>query len=84
MQFSIFDANSSYKIIRKKVEVSLRLFDIFEGNRVFIFLWGSCDLDRAIEASDEIDRVSKFDDSLSFGARQDHGCRGALKFATST
>ena len=25
---------------------------------------------RAIEASDEIDRVSKFDNSLSFGAKQ--------------
>ena len=28
-------------MIGKKVEVSLRLFDIFERNRVFIFLWGS-------------------------------------------
>ena len=27
--------------VGKKVEVSLRLFDIFERNRVFIFLWGS-------------------------------------------
>ena len=29
-------------IIGKKVEVSVRLFDIFERNRVFIFLWESC------------------------------------------
>ena len=29
------------KMIGKKVEVSLRLFDIFERNRVFIFLCGS-------------------------------------------
>ena len=28
-------------LIGKKVEVSLRLFDIFERNRVFIFLIGS-------------------------------------------
>ena len=28
-------------LIGKKVEVSLRLFDIFERNRVFIFLLGS-------------------------------------------
>ena len=33
--------NSVNKLIGKKVEVSLRLFDIFEKNRVFIFLWGS-------------------------------------------
>ena len=31
----------THKIIEKKVEVSLRLFDIFEGNMVFIFLLGS-------------------------------------------
>ena len=29
------------RLIRKKVEVSLRLFDIFERNRVFTFLCGS-------------------------------------------
>ena len=29
------------KIIGEKVEVSLRLFDIFERNRVFIFSCGS-------------------------------------------
>ena len=29
-------------IIGKKVEVSLRLFDIYETNRVVIFLWESC------------------------------------------
>ena len=29
-------------LIGKKVEVSLRLFYIFERNRVFIFLWVSC------------------------------------------
>ena len=28
-------------LVGKKVEVSLRLFDIFERNRVFILLWGS-------------------------------------------
>ena len=50
-------------IIGKKVEVSLRLFDIFERNRVE-------HLHRPNEASDEIDRVSKFDNSLSFGAKQ--------------
>ena len=31
------------KIIGEKVEVSLRLFDIFERNMVFIFLCGSCE-----------------------------------------
>ena len=35
------DASSLDSIIGKKVEVSLRLFDIFERNRVFIFLCGS-------------------------------------------
>ena len=29
------------RLIGKKVEVSLRLFDIFERNMVFVFLWGS-------------------------------------------
>ena len=29
-------------IVRKKVEVSLWLFDIFQRNMVFIFLWVSC------------------------------------------
>ena len=29
-------------VIGKKVEVSLRLFYIFERNMVFIFLWESC------------------------------------------
>ena len=49
-------------IIGKKV--SLRLFDIFQRNMVFIFLWGT------IGASNEIDRVSKFDNFLSFSAKQ--------------
>ena len=57
-------------IIGKKVEVSLRLFDIFERNMVFVFLWESYGSDRLIEPSNEIDRVSKFDNSLSFGAKQ--------------
>ena len=30
-----------YRLVGKKVEVSLRLFDIFERNMVFIFLRGS-------------------------------------------
>ena len=32
---------NKFTVIRKKVEVCLRLFDIFERNRVFIFLWES-------------------------------------------
>ena len=35
------DFNGINVIIGKKVEVSLRLFDIFERKRVFIFLWES-------------------------------------------
>ena len=33
--------NDQVIMIGKKVEVCLRLFDIFERKRVFIFLWGS-------------------------------------------
>ena len=57
-------------VIGKKVEVSLPLFDIFERNRVFIFLWESWGTLRLIGASDEIHRVSTFNNSLSFGAKQ--------------
>ena len=57
-------------LIGKKVEVSLRLFDIFQ-RKWFSFSYGEVGaLDRPIGASDEIDRVSKFDNSLSFGAKQ--------------
>ena len=34
-------------MIGKKVEVSLRLFDTFQRNMVFIFLWGSWGFHRA-------------------------------------
>ena len=57
-------------MIWKKVKVSLRLFDIFERNRVFIFLCGSWESPPTDWASNEIDRVSKFDNSLSFDAKQ--------------
>ena len=56
------------EIIGKKD--SLRLFDIFERNMVFIFLLESCGSPRPIGASNEIDKVSKFDNSHSFGAKQ--------------
>ena len=59
------------EFIRKTVEVSFRLFDIFERNMVFIFLNAKVEgLMRLNEPSNEIDRVSKFDNSLSFGAEQ--------------
>ena len=50
---------SDASVIGKKVEVSLRLFDIFERNRVEGLLGAN-------EPSNEIDRVSKFGNSLSF------------------
>ena len=53
-------------MIRKKVEVSLRLFDIFEKNMVFIFFAKVLALDRPNVASNEIDWVSKFNNSFSF------------------
>ena len=52
-------------LIGKKVEVRLQLFDVFE-----ISYRKVVGLIRLIEASNEIDRVSKFDNSLSFGAKQ--------------
>ena len=55
-------------LVGKKVEVSLRLFDIFEKKG------GSCkevvNLHRPNEPSNKTDRVSKLDNSLSFGAKQ--------------
>ena len=57
--------------IGKKVEVSLRLFDIFERETGFLFSYTEVGhLHRPNEPSNEIDRVSKFDNSLSFGAKQ--------------
>ena len=57
-------------LIGKKVEVSFRLFDIFERN-MFFFSYGKVsELIGLIALSDEIDRISKFDNSLSFGAKQ--------------
>ena len=54
----------------KKVEVGLRLFDIFEENRISFSYEKVASLDRPNEASNEIERVSKFYNSLSFGAKQ--------------
>ena len=56
-------------IIGKKVEASLRLLDIFKRNRVFILLKGKLGISSSW-LSPQIDRVSKFDNSLSFGAMQ--------------
>ena len=52
-------------LIGKKVEVRLQLFDVFE-----ISYRKVVGLIRLNEASNKIDRVSKFDNSLSFGAKQ--------------
>ena len=52
-------------LIGKKVEVRLQLFDVFE-----ISYRKVVGLIRLIEASNKIDGVSKFDNSLSFGAKQ--------------
>ena len=41
LYLSIFIFSYHYILIGKKVEVSLRLFDIFERNMVFIFLFAS-------------------------------------------
>ena len=66
-------------MIGKKVEVSLRhTRETFQRNMVFDSreTWFSfsyaevSNLIQLIGASDEIDRVSKFDYSLSFGAKQ--------------
>ena len=38
---AILSLSFVHVLIGKKVEVSLRLFDIFERNRVFIFLFAS-------------------------------------------
>ena len=49
------------------------VFDFLTYSRVtwFSFSYQKVEgLDRPIGASDEIDRVSKFDNSLSFGAKQ--------------
>ena len=57
------------RVIGKKVEV----FDFLTYSREtwFSFSYGKVEgLDRANEPSNEIDRVSKFDNSLSFGAKQ--------------
>ena len=62
--------NQTLIIIGKKVEVSLQLFDIFERNRVFISYGKVVGLIRLIKASDKISRVNKFNNSLSFGAKQ--------------
>ena len=57
-------------MIGKKVKVSLRLFDILRETR-FSFSYEKVEgLHRPNVASDEIDWVSKFDNSLSFGAKQ--------------
>ena len=56
-------------IVGKKVEVIIRLFD-FERNMVFIFLLESCTTHPALAPLDEICRVSKFDNFLSFGAKK--------------
>ena len=62
--------NLKLKIIGKKVEVSLRLFDK-SRETWFSFSYAKVgELIRLIGPSDEIDRVSKFDNSLSFGAKQ--------------
>ena len=56
-------------IVGKKVKVSLRLFDIFQKNRVFIFScesWASPLTDCTLRQN----WLSKFDNSLSFGAKQ--------------
>ena len=53
-------------LIGKKVVVCLRLFDIFQRNIVFIILCVSWEN----VASGKIERVSQFDNSLSFGTRQ--------------
>ena len=47
-----------------KLKCESQTFDIFQRNMVFIFLWGT------IGASNEIDRVSKFDNFLWFSAKQ--------------
>ena len=53
-------------MVGKKVEVSLRLFETW-----FSFSYGKVEnLIRLIGASNEIDRVSNLDNSLSFGAKQ--------------
>ena len=52
---------------------SKSVFDFLTYSREtgFSFSYGKVgDLHRPIEASNEIDRVSKFDNSLSFGAKQ--------------
>ena len=57
-------------IIGKKVGVSLRLFDIFERNMV-LFSYAEVEhLYRANVTYNEIDGVSKFDNSVSFGTKQ--------------
>ena len=55
-------------LIRKKV--SLQLFDMFKRNRAFISDKEVGELVGLISPMDEIDRVSKFDNFLSFGAKQ--------------
>ena len=57
-------------MIGKKVKVSLRVFDIFKRNMVLIFLCFE-KIEALIGlnvASNKIVRISKFDNSLSFGA----------------
>ena len=59
-----------YMIIGKKVEVCLD-FLTYSRETWFLFSYLKVgDLFRAIVACNEIDRVSKFDNSLSFGAKQ--------------
>ena len=60
-----------FTLIGKKVEVSLRFFVHIQEKQGFLFSYEKVEgLNQPIGASNEIDRVSKFDNSLSFGAQQ--------------
>ena len=69
----VFDSSvtDGQPLIGKKVEVEVFYFLTYSRETWFSFSYVEVmELIRLIEASNEIDRVSKFDNSLSFGAKQ--------------